>query len=626
MLTALSSRVSTKMALMAGALTIGGYLGSFIVLHGLRVKGVNLPATWVGAIPLVAPWELLKLPAEVNQIDPALVGKGYLAFLASTFMGMVGVTLLNRSTGAKGKNKPPIFGSARWATHNEIKNQGLLEGKGVLLGQLCDGHYLRHDGPEHYALIAPTRSGKGAGVVVPTLLSWPGSVLVYDLKEENWSITAAFRSKISKVVYFNPNSRKSARFNPLLEVRKGEQEVRDVQNIADMITDPDGTGFSDHWIKTGHSLLVGTILHILYAGSKSDQTLAGIARLLSNPGKTIVQTLTEMKDFPHLKNDKGESHPHPVVAQAAREMLNKSENERSGVLSTAMSFLTLYRDPIVAENTSESDFMISDLMDSERPVSLYLIVPPSDINRLRPLIRLVINQICRRLTEEHKPRQRTHKLLLMLDEFPALGRMDFFETALGFIASYGVKAMLVSQSINQLRKVYGDRNSLLDNTHVRLFYAPNTVETAEYISKSLGQTTEEFSTQSEGGKKGSLWMTNVNVSHHYTARPLMTPGEVMELPPTDAILLMGGNAPIRCNKITYYRDQNFISKLGEPPKLKGRDGELRVYEKSMILDGDSGKGNIHSDRWLEVVPLDDDFEIPQTGSENINDDGENDLC
>src|SRR3546814_374756 len=154
---------------------------------------------------------------------------------------------------------------------------------------------------------------------------------------------------------------------------------------------------------------------------------------------------------------------HPVVASAAREVLNKSDNERSGVLSTAMSFLGLYRDPIVAATISACDWRIVDLVDALRPVSLYLVIPPADISRTKPLVRLVLNQIGRRLTEklEGDPaKRRRHGLLMMLDEFPALGRLDFFETALAFMAGYGIRAYLIAQSLNQISKAYGENNDI----------------------------------------------------------------------------------------------------------------------------------------------------------------------
>ncbi len=204
----------------------------------------------------------------------------------------------------------------------------------------------------------------------------------------------------------------------------------------------------DHWQTTAHSLLSGAILHVLYA--EADKTLAGVARFLSNPSRTQKQTLKHMLTTSHLP-----AGPHPVVAQAAREMLNKSMNELSGVFSTAMACLGLYRDPVVARATSESDFRIADLMHADAPVSLYLVVPPSDLTRTRPIIRLMLNQIGRRLTESMQVGGKAaykHRLLLLLDEFPSLGKLEFFETALAFIASYGLKAFLIAQSLNQLRE------------------------------------------------------------------------------------------------------------------------------------------------------------------------------
>src|SRR5690606_38003801 len=190
---------------------------------------------------------------------------------------------------------------------------------------------------------------------------------------------------------------RSAKYNPLLEVRKGIHEVRDVQNIADILVDPEGAlERRNHWEKTSHSLLVGVILHVLYA--EEEKTLARVAALLSEPSRSFERTLKIMMATNHLGTEENPK-VHPVVAQAAREMLNKSENERSGVLSTAMSFLGLYRDPTVAETTSACTWRIADLMDASRPVSLYLVIPPSDISRTKPLIRLILNQIGRRLTE-----------------------------------------------------------------------------------------------------------------------------------------------------------------------------------------------------------------------------------
>ena len=376
------------------------------------------------------------------------------------------------------------YGSARWANQLEIRGAGLAGADGVILGRI-EGQYLRHDGPEHVLCFAPTRSGKGVGLVVPTLLTWPGSCIVHDIKGENWTLTSGFRAQHGRVLLFDPTNSGSAAYNPLLEVRRGEWEVRDVQNVADVLVDPEGSlERRNHWEKTSHALLVGAILHVLYA--EQDKTLAGVASFLSDPKRPIETTLRAMMTTQHL----GEAGTHPVIASAARELLNKSENERSGVLSTAMSFLGLYRDPVVAQVTRRCDWRIRDLIEDERPTTLYLVVPPSDISRTKPLVRLILNQIGRRLTEDLQAKGRRHRLLFMLDEFPALGRLDFFESALAFMAGYGLKSFLIAQSLNQIEKAYGPNNAILDNCHVRVSFATNDERTAKRVSDALGTATE----------------------------------------------------------------------------------------------------------------------------------------
>ena len=451
------------------------------------------------------------------------------------------------------------YGSARWAEKREVKAAGLLGADGVVLGKL-ERDYLRHDGPEHVLCFAPTRSGKGVGLVVPSLLTWPGSAIVHDIKGENWQLTAGFRAKHGRVLLFDPTNPKSSAYNPLLEVRRGDWEVRDVQNVADVLVDPEGSlDKRNHWEKTSHSLLVGAILHVLYA--EADKTLAGVAGFLSDPKQPIETTLKAMMTTPHL----GEAGPHPVVASTARELLNKSDNERSGVLSTAMSFLGLYRDPVVAQVTRRCDWRIADLIADPRPATLYLVVPPSDISRTKPLIRLVLNQIGRRLTEDLHAKERRHRVLMMLDEFPALGRLDFFESALAFMAGYGIKSFLIAQSLNQIEKAYGANNSILDNCHVRVSFATNDERTAKRVSDALGTATEMKAMKNYAGHRLSPWLGHLMVSRSETARPLLTPGEVMQLPPADEIVMVAGTPPIRAKKARYYEDARLKERVLPPP-------------------------------------------------------------
>jgi len=426
----------------------------------------RLGSPWfiVGDIPVYYPWRLFEWWYAFDAYAPSLFNQAGGMAASSGLVGCA-IAVVGSLWRARQTRLVTTYGSSRWAILQEIAAASLFGAAGVFLGRY-GRQYLRHEGPEHVMAFAPTRSGKGVGLVVPTLLSWTGSVVIHDIKGENWQLTAGWRAKSSHCLLFNPTDVKSAKYNPLLEVRKGADEVRDVQNIADILVDPEGAlERRSHWEKTSHSLLVGTILHVLYA--EEEKTLARVATILSDPQRDFAHTLRRMMGTNHLGTAE---HPqvHPVVASAAREVLNKSENERSGVLSTAMSFLGLYRDPTVAATTSACDWRIVDLVDAARPISLYLVIPPSDISRTNPLVRLVLNQIGRRLTErlEGDPaKRRKHQLLMMLDEFPALGRLDFFETALAFMAGYGIRAYLIAQSLNQISKAYGENNAILDNCH-----------------------------------------------------------------------------------------------------------------------------------------------------------------
>ncbi len=492
---------------------------------------------------------------------------------ASGGIAAMGVAISLSVWRAKEAQHVTTYGSARWADKREVRRAGLLGPDGVVLGRLGD-QYLRHDGPEHVLCFAPTRSGKGVGLVIPTLLTWPYSTIVHDIKGENFQLTSGWRARFGSVLLFDPTNPASAAYNPLLEIRKGDNEVRDAQNIADILVDPEGAlERRNHWEKTSHSLLVGAILHVLYA--EADKTLAGVANFLSDPSREIEATLNAMLATPHL----GE-RVHPVVASAARELLNKSENERSGVLSTTMSFLGLYRDPVVAKVTGRSDWRIRDLVDGAQPISLYLVVPPSDIARTKPLMRLVLNQIGRRLTESLNTDRRGQKLLLMLDEFAALGRLDFFESQLAFMAGYGIRSFLITQSLNQLERAYGANHAILDNCHIRIAFSTNDERTAKRVSDALGTATEMRAMKNYAGHRLSPWLGHLMVSRQETSRPLLTPGEVMQLSPNEAIVMVSGVHPVRARKVRYYEDPQFQRRILQPSRAVPIDLVMRPDEWS----------------------------------------------
>ena len=560
----------------------GILFGQIFVVLGVALGGVWAATQWtahalgyqprlgpwwfeVSGVPVYEPWKLFAWWYSYETYAPQVFKRGGV-IAALSGMSATGAAIAMAVWRARMAKRVTTYGSARWAEREEIDKVGLTKPAGVFLGKTSDksGAYLRHEGPEHVMAFAPTRSGKGVGLVVPTLLSWPGSAVIHDIKGENWNLTAGWRARFSHCLLFNPIEARSAAYNPLLEVRRGAHEVRDVQNIADILVDPEGAlERRNHWEKTSHALLVGAILHVLYAGE--DKTLRGVANFLSDPACPFEVTLHRMMTTRHLGED-----IHPVVASAAREVLNKSDNERSRVLSTAMSFLELYHDPTVAEVTSRYDWRIADLISAKHPISLYLVVPPSNISRTKPLIRLILNQIGRRLTESLDGSDgiaRLHKLLLMLDEFPALGRLDFFESALAFMAGYDLRAFLIAQSLNQIDKAYGPNHAILDNCHVRIAFGTNDERTAKRISEALGTATELRAQRNYAGHRLAPWLGHLMVSRQETARPLLTPGEVMQLPPDDAVVMVSGHPPIKARKLRYYQDRNFTRRVLPPPAL-----------------------------------------------------------
>jgi type IV secretion system protein VirD4 len=508
-----------------------------------------------------------------------------LALLIAVFIGARFSAQTKRGTDA--------HGSAHWATREEIVATGLMgKSEGVYVGAWQDPrgtvHYLRDDGPAHVLAFAPTRSGKGVGLVLPTLLSWPHSVVVHDIKGENYALTAGWRARDlnSRIVKFEATSvdGSSARYNPLLEVRlRTAYEVQDVQNIVNMLVDPDGKGAEGddaHWIVSAASMLTGIVLHVLYA--EPEPSLGTVANMISSPlFESTAQMFEYMLNTTHdpdgtcgwVDASGNPTTTHPVVAMAARDMLNKSPEEGGSILSTAIRFLTLFRDPIVAANVSASDFAVRDLMHDDCPLSLYLVIPPSDMDRLKPLTRLIFNQILRALTSEMKfeggrsVANYKHKLLLMIDELPSLGRLEILQTALAYMAGYGIKSYLITQDVAQLQAAYGGPNStetIMANCHVQVAYAPNKLETMELLSKLAGQATVRTEQRSySGGRLG--FRNNVQISVAETERPLLTPDEARRLPPDDALVFVAGHAPIYGRKIKYFADATFSERAKLPP-------------------------------------------------------------
>ncbi len=547
--------------------------------------------------------------------------------MSVTALGLIALVVGKIVVANTAKSSPFLHGSARWASKRDIQAAGLLprprkwhqvlrrvspaSSSGVYVGAWVDRqgklHYLRHDGPEHVLTYAPTRSGKGLGLVIPTLLSWPDSAVITDLKGELWAITAGWRQKYAKnkVLRFEPaDPGCDVSWNALDECRIGTgHEVGDVQNLATLLVDPDGRGLDSHWQKTSQALLVGVILHALYKRKNEGvpASLPHIDHLLADPDRSVAELWMEMLTYSHV-----DGKNHPVVGAAARDMLDRPEEEAGSVLSTAKSYLALYRDPVVARNSSSSSFRIKDLMNHDSPVSLYIVTQPTDKARLRPLVRIVINMIVRVLADrmlfERVPspvagwrrmlsitsrdrhdnvqskRTYKHRLLGMIDEFPGLGKLEILQESLAFVAGYGIKFYLICQDINQLKSRetgYGPDETITSNCHVQNAFPPNRLETAEYISKFTGTTTVEKKQITTSGKRTSALLGQVSHSIHEVQRPLLTPDECLRMPGPkkegekileagDMVVYVAGFPAIYGRQPLYFQDEVFAARAGVP--------------------------------------------------------------
>ena len=496
------------------------------------------------AAGLYPPWMICIWASRWRGSYPDIFMKAGSIGMMVASLCMIGLVFVRMVRAARPRANEFMHGSARWADRKDIEAAGLLGNEGVYVGAWLDQrnklHYLRHNGSEHILCYAPTRSGKGVGLVAPTLLSWKHSAVITDLKGELWALTAGWRKEHAgnKVLRFEP-ARPSGcvGFNPLEEIRLGtEFEVGDVQNLATLIVDPHGQGLNDHWQKTSQSLIVGCILHLLYKGGAegSPATLPALDAMLSDPNKAVDELWEEMMRYAHIDGEN-----HPVVGAAARDMVDRPVEEAGSVLSTAKSYLSLYRDPVVGRNVSKSEFCIKDLMNHEDPVSLYIVTQPNDKARLRPLVRILVNMIVRLLAdgmdfEKGRPKPHyKHRLLMMLDEFPSLGKLEIMQESLAFVAGYGIKCYLIVQDINQLQNKtsgYGRDESISSNCHIQTAFPPNRIETADHLSRLTGQTTVVKEQITTSGKRGNVFMGHASRTIQESQRPLLTVDECLRMP------------------------------------------------------------------------------------------------
>ena len=396
-------------------------------------------------------------------------------------------------------------------------------------------------------VVGASRSGKTAGFVIPTLLTWRGSVVIFDPKRELYAITARFRQQFSHAFYLDFTDPNSACFNPLVEIRIGTvHEVADVQNIVAILVDPGGSKDSlDYWDKDSSELLLGVILFALHGDDDSRKSLAAIRQLLLDlPALLKAMTTSE----------------HAEVSRIGKNFEQMPPKQLYGVKATASTALILYADPLVAEKTSRSDFRIADLVCLDNPRSLYLQLPPSDANRLRPLSRLILSQIATLMMENLSDvfgEKKKHKLMMMIDEFATLGRLDCFTSWIRVMASYGLRAVLILQSDRDLADTYGPHNTISENCPVQVLFPTSDDSTLRRISTAIGNDDENRESRTYP-RWFSPGKSSKSVSER--RRPVLEPAEIRSMPKDEQFILITTCKPVRCKKLKWWMDKPFRSR------------------------------------------------------------------
>lgn len=532
------------------------------------------PLLAIGSTPIYAPFAILDWSKRWSARYP----RAFFAPKLIVFLGFIcagGVLFFGFRTLA-----PPArpFGKDAWGDAKDAADAGLYAEGGSVIGKL-GGEILAYDGPHHLLLTGGTRSGKTRGAVVPTLLATPHSVVALDLKGElhsgdtrvGFPGTAGWRARLGPVIRFDPTSPTSDRFNLIDTIRPGPQEVRDVQNLTELIADPYGDQrFQEFWDRAAKQVVAGVILHVAYAEPEERKTLYRVFELLAR----FDETVKLMEATLHRLGADGNPETHPEVRRAAQSYAAYHDKLRAGIKATAESYLGVFADPLVQQNTSVSTFRISDLMCAEKPVTLYLCWPPNDSKRVKPLMRLVFGAVLRDLMEHQERaadgRAKKRPLLLLLDEFPQLGKLDLFEQSMGAMAGYGVRAFIVTQSLHQVTQAYGRYHTILDNCQIVTSFAATDVETAETVSKLAGDLYEMRPQETWSGKRQFFGLDHRAITYREERRPLILPAQVRQLPERDELIFVTGARPLKAKKLRYDEEPVFASRLHALPQPEQR--------------------------------------------------------
>ncbi|MBL6664586.1 MAG: type IV secretory system conjugative DNA transfer family protein [Rickettsiales bacterium] len=475
------------------------------------------------------------------------------------------------------KKPESIHGNAKWATNKDVKKMGLRSKHGVLLGQYHK-KLIVADGYQHILLFAPTGSGKGVGFVIPNLLFWRDSVIVHDIKLENYELTSGWRKKNlkQKVFLWNPADPDgiSHCYNPMDWIsKKPGQMVDDVQKICNFLL-PE----QEFWQNEARALLTGVMLYLVSGDDDKPTTLGEVVRTLRNDD--VVYNLAVVLDTMGKKI-------HPVAYMNIASYLQKPDKERGSVTSTANSSLELWSNPLIDTATATSDFNLHEFKIS--PHTAYIGLTPDNINRLKPLMSMFYQQCAAFFTAKMPQPHEKYGILMMMDEFPTLGKMEQFQAGIAYFRGYRVRLFLIIQDTEQLKGIYEESgmNSFLSNSTYRITFAANNMETANLISQLLGNKTSK---QVSYNKPKYLDLNPGSRSLHVseTQRALLLPQEVIQMPRDEQIILIESQPPIKSKKIFYFKEKFFKKRILKKVKIPKQKPWTRPSKDDYTAEG---KGN-----------------------------------
>ncbi|WP_115248450.1 type IV secretory system conjugative DNA transfer family protein [Moraxella lacunata] len=504
------------------------------------------------------------------------------------------------------KTKRELHGSARFANDMEIRKTGFLptpkeEEKlkkkfpsepPVIIGK-HKGKFLQFYGNEFISIGAPTRSGKGVSIVIPNLLTYPDSIVVLDIKMENWLLTAGFRAKYQDVFLFAPKSEdgRSHRYNPLDYIdRDDTKRMADVQNIANIFYPADDPKDA-FWQNQAQRIFTGLVLYMMETPNRpcSMAELIKLTTPTSMPLHEWIPTIiNERKNTPIvINNETGETRVKELSVECIEAMMAyvnvDSDNTRSSILATLMSPLNVFTDPSVATATSHSDFRLDDVR--KKKMTIYVGIQPNELSRFSKLLNVFFSQLINintRVLPEHDERLK-YQCLVLLDEFTSLGRVDIIQKSIAYIAGYNVRLMPIFQSVSQVEDAYGKdgANAILSNIACQVEFTPTTIEQAEHLSKRLGtQTIKSKSISRNRGKGGGG-----SVSTSDQSRALMLPQELKEMDAEKEIIFFTRRTlPIFCDKAFYYTSPDVFGKRMKRVEEPAQGLDIPAKHQPPILD------------------------------------------